>query len=198
LTYPDWNKPFILTTDASNEAIGAILSQGIISKDKPLTFVSRTLNKAETRYSTTEKELLAIVWATKHFRQYLYGRKFKIVTDHKPLIWLMNVKDPNSRLMRWRLKLEEFDYETVYKSGKTNTNADVLSRISINAIDSYLFDEEIQTILTDLTKAKFNVKITFNKDSIPGWKNIDPKSVSLESLQALISPILKDETADKS
>jgi len=196
LAYPDWNKPFILTTDASNEAIGAILSQGIIGRDKPLAFASRTLNKAETRYSTTEKELLAIVWATKHFRQYLYGRKFKIVTDHKPLIWLMNVKDPNSRLMRWRLKLEEFDYETVYKSGKTNTNADALSRISINAIDSYMSDEEIQTILTDLIKTKFDIKIAFNKDPIPGWKNIDPKSVSLEDLQALISPILEDKAAD--
>jgi len=96
--------------------------------------------------------------------------------------------------MRWRLKLEEFDYETIYKSGKTNTNADVLSRISINAIDSYLSDEEIQTILTNLTKAKFDVKIAFNKDPIPGWKNIDPKSVSLESLQILILSILEDET----
>jgi len=130
LAYSDWNKPFILTTDVSNEAIDSILSQGI-SKDKPLAFASRTLNKTETRYSTTEKKLLVIVWATKHFRQYLYGRKFKIVTDHKPLIWLMNVKDPNSRLMRWRLKLEEFDYETIYKSGKTNINADALSRIYI-------------------------------------------------------------------
>jgi len=139
--------------------------------------------------------LLAIVWATKHFRQYLYGRKFKIVTDHKSLIWLINVKDPNSRLMRWRLKLEEFDYETVCKSGKTNTNADALCRISINAIDSYLSDEEIQTILMDLTKAKFDVKIA-NKNPIPGWKNIKPKSVSLENLQALISPILEDETAN--
>jgi len=139
---------------------------------------------------------LAIVWATKHFRQYLYGRKFKIVTDHKPLIWLMNVKDPNSRLMRWRLKLEELDYETVYKSGKTNTNADALSRISINAIDSYMSDEKIWTILADLTKAKFDIKIAFNKDPIPGWKNIDPKYVSLESLQALISPILENKTAD--
>jgi len=109
LAYSDWNKPFILTIDASNEAIDAILSQGI-SKDKPLAFASRTLNKAETRYSTTEKKLLVIVWATKHFRQYVYGRKFKIVIDHKPLIWLINVKNPNSRLMRWRLKFEEFDY----------------------------------------------------------------------------------------
>ena len=62
LSYPDWNKPFVLTTDASNEAIGAILSQGTIGKDKPLVFVSRTVNKTETRYSTTEKKLLAIIW----------------------------------------------------------------------------------------------------------------------------------------
>lgn len=196
LSYPDWNRPFVLTTDASNEAIGAILSQGTIGKDKPLAFASRTLNKAETRYSTTEKELLAIVWATKHFRQYLYGRRFKIVTDHKPLVWLMNVKDPNSRLMRWRLKLEEFDYEIVYKSGKTNTNADALSRISVNAIDSYMSDEEIQRIFSDLTKENFNIRIAFNKDPIPGWKNIDPKSISPENLRTLILPILQDINAD--
>jgi len=81
-----------------------------IDKNKPLAFASRNFHKAETRFSNIEKELLAIIWATKHFRQYFYGRKFKIVTNHKPLIWLMNAKDPNSRLMRWRLKLEEFDY----------------------------------------------------------------------------------------
>ncbi|XP_036142141.1 uncharacterized protein LOC118645372 [Monomorium pharaonis] len=196
LSYPDWNRPFVLTTDAFNEAIGAILSQGTIGKDKPLAFASRTLNKAETRYSTTEKELLAIVWATKHFRQYLYGKKFTIVTHHKPLVWLMNVKDPNSRLMRWRLKLEEFDYEIVYKPGKTNTNADGLSRIPVNAIDSYLSDEDIEHILSDIIKEKREIKIAFNKDPVPGWLNIDPKSVSLENLLTLISPIIEDTNAD--
>ncbi|XP_036149749.1 uncharacterized protein LOC118647910 [Monomorium pharaonis] len=196
LSYPDWNRPFVLTTDASNEAIGAILSQGTIGKDKPLAFAFRTLNKAETRYSTTEKELLAIVWATKHFRQYLYGKKFTIVTDHKPLVWLMNVKDPNSRLMRWRLKLEEFDYKIVYKPGKTNTNADGLSRIPVNAIDSYLSDEDIEHILSDIIKEKREIKIAFNKDPVPGWLNIDPKSVSLENLLTLISPIIEDTNAD--
>lgn len=195
LSYPDWNRPFVLTTDASNEAIGAILSQGTIGKDKPLAFASRTLNKAETRYSTTEKELLAIVWATKHFRQYLYGRKFTIVTDHKPLIWLMNVKDPNSRLMRWRLKLEEFDYEVIYKSGKTNTNADALSRIPVNAIDSYISDEEISKMLSEITKVKKEIKIAFSKDPVPDWTNIDPNSVSTINLRNMILPILQDTNA---
>ncbi|CAK1589169.1 unnamed protein product [Parnassius mnemosyne] len=87
LQYPDFNKEFILTTDASNVAIGAILSQGPIGSDKPVCYASRTLNESEVNYSTIEKELLSIVWATKYFRPYLFGRTFKILTDHKPLQW---------------------------------------------------------------------------------------------------------------
>lgn len=128
LQYPDFSKEFVLTTDASIHAIGAILSQGEVGKDLPIAYASRTLNKAESNYSTIERELLAIVWAVKHFRPYLFGRKFKIVTDHKPLTWLFSIKDPGSRLVRWRLKLEEYDYEIIYKAGKINTNADALSR----------------------------------------------------------------------
>lgn len=138
LQYPDFNKEFLLTTDASIHAVGAVLSQGEIGKDLPIAYASRTLNKAETNYSTIERELLAIVWAVKHFRPYLFGRKFKIITDHKPLTWLFNIKDPGSRLVRWRLKLEEYDYEIVYKAGKNNTNADALSRppvLNTNIVD---------------------------------------------------------------
>lgn len=131
LQYPDFSKPFTLTTDASGKAIGAILSQQQQAKDLPIAYASRVLNKAEINYSTTEKELLAIVWATQHFRPYLYGTKFTIVTDHKPLTWLFNVKDPGSRLIRWRLKLEEYDYVIRYKEGKTNQNADALSRMYV-------------------------------------------------------------------
>lgn len=136
LQYPDFSKEFVLTTDASLHAIGAILSQGEIGKDLPIAYASRTLNKAESNYSTIERELLAIVWAVKHFRPYLFGRKFKIVTDHKPLTWLFSIKDPGSRLVRWRLKLEEYEYEIVYKAGKINTNADALSRPPILNIGS--------------------------------------------------------------
>lgn len=136
LQYPDFEKQFILTTDASNFAIGAVLSQGNVPHDKPVAYASRTLNDSETKYSTIEKELLAIVWACKYFRPYLFGRKFQIYTDHRPLIWLFNLKEPNSKLVRWRLKLEEYDYEIVYKKGKQNQNADALSRIQINALES--------------------------------------------------------------
>lgn len=135
LQYPDFEKEFILTTDASNYAIGAVLSQGTIGSDKPIAYASRTLNSSEINYSTIEKELLAIVYFTKYFRPYLFGRKFKIVTDHKPLQWVMNLKEPNARLTRWRLKLSEYNFTTVYKQGKQNTNADALSRIEINNED---------------------------------------------------------------
>lgn len=129
LQYPDFEKEFVLTTDASNHAIGAVLSQGPIGSDKPIAYASRTLNEHEINYSTIEKELLAIVFGTKYFRPYIFGRKFTIVTDHRPLQWLFSLKEPNSKLVRWRLKLEEFDYKIIFKVGRLNSNADALSRI---------------------------------------------------------------------
>lgn len=128
LRYPKFDERFILTTDSSNYAIGAILSQGEVGKDLPVSYASRTLNKSECNYSTIEKELLAIVWATNHFRPYLYGRKFLILTDARSLCWLFKCRDASSRLVRWRLKLEEFDYEIQYKPGRVNSNVDALSR----------------------------------------------------------------------
>ncbi|XP_026830969.1 uncharacterized protein LOC113563505, partial [Ooceraea biroi] len=128
LQYPDFTQPFILTTDASGYAIGGVLSQGKIGKDLPVAYVSRILNRAEQNYSTIEKECLAMVYCTNHFRPYLYGRKFTIVTDHKPLVWLHSIKDPSSRLWKWRTKLAEFDYDIQYKKGSLNNNADALSR----------------------------------------------------------------------
>lgn len=138
LQFPDFDKPFVLTTDASNFAIGAVLSQGPIGSDKPVAYASRTLSDTESRYSTIEKELLAVIWAVKHFRPYLYGKKFIIYTDHRPLAWLYSLKEPNSKLTRWRLRLEEYDFEIKYKKGQQNTNADALSRIRINAVDDDL------------------------------------------------------------
>lgn len=130
LQYPDFTRTFNLTCDASNYAIGCVLSQGPIGTDPPIAYASRTLNRAELNYNTTEKELCAIVWGVKQFRPYLFGQKFNIVTDHQALNWLFNIKDPGSRLTRWRLKLAEYEYEIHFKPGASNTNADALSRIN--------------------------------------------------------------------
>lgn len=158
LQYPDFNKPFILTTDASNFALGAVLSQGTLGAEKPVAYASRTLNECEIRYSTIEKELLAIVYAVRYFRPYLYGKKFTIITDHKPLQWLYSIEKPNSKLTRWRLELGEYDFEIVYKKGKQNTNADALSRIKINMIDDEKSlssaDESFKAAVIDISDAE--------------------------------------------
>lgn len=177
LQYPHFSKVFILTTDASNFAISGILSQGDIGKDLPISYSSRTLNKSEINYSTTEKELLAIVWSTNHFRPYLYGRKFIVITDHRPLTWLFNCKDPSSRLVRWKLKLQEYDFEIRYKPGKINCNADALSRNSILLVEnqSGTYDEFIKyhyksnkvpeiEILKENIFAKFPNAFFYSKD----------------------------------
>lgn len=127
LAYPDFEIPFILTTDASNYALGAVLSQIQNNTEKPIAFGSRTLSNTEENYSTTEKEALAIMWAVEKYRPYLFGNKFVLVTDHKPVTFIKSsVK--NSKILRWRLELENFDYEVKYKEGKANVVADALSR----------------------------------------------------------------------
>jgi len=150
LQYPDFTRPFVLTTDASNDAIGAVLSQGPVGKDLPIAYASRTLINAEKNCPTIEKELLAIAWSCKYFRQYLYGRKFTIVTDHLPLTWIFSVKDPSSRLLRWRLKLEEYEYEVKYKKGSSNTNVDALSRIHVT--EDFTDRQDVKTEPTEEEK----------------------------------------------
>ena len=129
LIYPDFSQPFYVTTDASEYALGAILSQGpSIGEDRPIAYASRSLNEHEINYSVVEKELLGIIYAVQHFRPYLYGHPFTLITDHRALIYINKTDDPTSKLVRWRIKLNEYDYNIVYKKGCVNTNADALSR----------------------------------------------------------------------
>ena len=104
LAYLDFSKSFILTTDAPNYTLGAVLSQLFDCKYYPIAFVFRTLNHAEVNYSTTEKEALAIIWAIEKFKPYLFGHKFTLVTEHKPLIFIkQNITDiiDEQRKQKW-------------------------------------------------------------------------------------------------
>ena len=136
LQYPDFEKEFIVTTDASDVALGAVLSQNTNGSDLPVAYASRTLNDSERRLATIEKELLAILFALKTFRPYVYGRRFTLYTDHRPLQWLFGIKDCSSKLFRWRMKLADYDFVIKYKPGSTNHVADALSRIELNNNDS--------------------------------------------------------------
>lgn len=147
LAYPDFDKPFILTTDASNIAIGAVLSQLEEGKERPIAYLSRTLSKAEENYSATAKELLAIYFAAKRFRPYLYGRPFTIYTDHEPLTKELKLTDATGRVTRQRLYLEQYDFKIIYKKGKQNVVADGLSRIppaevNLHELSNECFDND--------------------------------------------------------
>lgn len=147
LEYPDFSETnqFVLQTDASGIAIGAVLCN---SNMKPIAYASRPLNKAERNYPTIQKELVAIVWAIKYFRPYLYGKHFTILTDHKPLIYLFGMRDPSSRLVKFRLILEEYSFDIKYIKGQENVIADALSRIVITSDELKSMNEQIACVMT--------------------------------------------------
>ena len=119
----------MLQTDASDRGIGVVLSQmDEDGHDYPVAYFSRKLLPREERYSTVEKKSLAIKLGVQAFRVYLLGRKFTIQTDHRALVWLDRLKDKNSRLTRWSLALQPFQFSVCHRAGREHGNADALSR----------------------------------------------------------------------
>ena len=119
---------FILDTDASDVGIGAVLTQVQNGTEKVISYASRSLSKAERRYCTTRKELLAIVFFTEYFRHYLLGRSFEVRTDHSALRWIFTFKNPEGQMARWLEMLMRFDFKVTHRPGKLHGNADALSR----------------------------------------------------------------------
>lgn len=122
-------KPYVLRTDASDYALGAVLLQGEGVDERPIEFASRLLSSAERNYSCIEREALAVVWSTtEKFRIYLEGSTVTIATDHQPLEWLFSIKSPSGRLARWAMRIQGLNMKIVYTPGKMNVVADTLSR----------------------------------------------------------------------
>ena len=138
---PDWSFPFELMCDASDYVIGAVLGQKREKIFQVIYYASRTLNDALLNYATTEKELLAIVFAFDKFRPYLIGNKVVVHTDHSAIKYLMTKKDAKPRLIRWVLLLQEFDVEIKDKKGTENLVADHLSRLEGTRDDVPVNDE---------------------------------------------------------
>ncbi|CAM8940358.1 unnamed protein product [Rhodiola kirilowii] len=126
---PDWGQLFEIMCDASDYAVGVVLGQRVYKKPVVIYYASRTLDAAQRNYSTTEKELLAVVFALEKFRSFLLGTKVVVFSDHAAIRYLMTKKEAKPRLIRWILLVQEFDVEIKDKKGIENTVADHLSRI---------------------------------------------------------------------
>ncbi|KAH9722992.1 hypothetical protein KPL70_006933 [Citrus sinensis] len=135
---PNWDLPFEIMCDASDYAVGAVLGQRLDRVPYVIYYASMTLNDAQLNYSTTEKEMLAVVFALDKFRSYLIGCKVIIFTDHAALKYLFTKKDAKARLIRWVLLLQEFDIEFRDKKGSENVVADHLSRLDLKFIPESL------------------------------------------------------------
>lgn len=129
LNFPNTYGQFVLDTDVSMTGLGAVLSQIQDGEERVIAYASKTLNRAQQNYCTTKRELLAVVFFINHFRHYLWGRHFVVRTDHAPLKWLQNFKDPQGILARGLSILDTYDFETQYRLGIKHTNADALSRL---------------------------------------------------------------------
>ncbi|GJY59738.1 reverse transcriptase domain-containing protein [Tanacetum coccineum] len=140
---PQLDQPFELMCDASDYAIGAVLGQRIEKHFRPIHYASKTMTEAESNYTTTEKEMLAVVYAFEKFRSYLIMNKSIVYTDHSALKYLFAKKDAKARLLRWVLLLQEFDFKVIDTKGAENYAADHLSRLE-NPYENVFDPKEIK------------------------------------------------------
>jgi len=162
LAYPDFNKEFILYTDASFDSIGAVLSQkDNDGHERVIAYGSHSMSKHEVGYCITRKELLAIYYFTQHFKHYLYGERFTLRTDHKALTFMMTTKKPiTPQFQTWINFLSSLDMDIQYRKGIHHNNADFLSRINCeNCVQCQMKHEDAKRgklktkILTLMTKS---------------------------------------------
>ena len=163
LRFPDWANLFWIECDASSVGIGAVISQLEIGDGemirRPISFASRALNRAERNYSVTDREGLALVWAVKTFKPYVFGMPFKVITNHSALKVLLDKKNLEGRMMQWAEFLMGYDCEIIFQPGKENIVADYLSRELLVA--------EVGPVIEIVEAAKRNV-IWVPKEKRPG------------------------------
>jgi len=167
LALPQSEGTYILDTDASDFGLGAILSQEQDGVEHVIAYASRTLNEAERRYETTRKELLAVVYGLKQYKQYLLGRHIVIRTDHAALSWLRKTAEPMPQLARWLTLIEQYDYEVVHRPGVKHSNADGLSRrpvISKDEPDEVSKSEQNAVRLVTAEQENFSPFLSLNHE----------------------------------
>ena len=164
LQYPDFSQMFYLETDASNTRVAAVLMQLREGKRALISAASRILSAAEKNYGVVEREALAVVYGIQYFRSYLFGKTFLVITDHQCLKYLQSFKNPNSRIVRWLLALQDFSFEIVYRSGKENAVADALSRLE-NTENAQVLSIQSELTQFDPSQVFENIRLHQMSDS---------------------------------
>ncbi|KAH8357521.1 hypothetical protein KR084_012071, partial [Drosophila pseudotakahashii] len=183
-----WSSPVVLVQkpgkvrlclDSRKSGVGGVLVQKTDQGDEyPIAFVSKKLNKAQRNYSVTEQECLAAIVCIKRFRPYIEGHEFTVITDHASLKWLMSQTDLHSRLARWALKLQGFNFKIEHRSGKMNVVPDALSRVNEAEVAAV---EARHGLLIDLQAPEFKSakyleivdKVKANQNKLPDLKVVD-------------------------
>jgi hypothetical protein len=207
LAVPSDEASYVLDTDASDFAIGAVLSDIKDGAERVIAYASRKLSKQEINYCVTRRELLAVVFFVKHFRHYLLGRKFTIRTDHAALQWLRRIPSPVGQQARWLEQLEEFDFDVIHRAGRQHTNADALSRIPCDrprCCPQHVNEEEEPTGVVSMVTEESDydcwsrestvreqtsdpdlipiIHLLENRASQPSWDQISPFSETTKTL----------------
>ncbi|KAK1694524.1 hypothetical protein QYE76_011221 [Lolium multiflorum] len=175
---PDWNLPFEIMCDASDFAVGAVLGQRVDKNLNVIHYASKTLDAAQRNYATTEKELLAVVFACDKFRPYIVDSKVTIHTDHAAIRYLMTKKDAKPRLIRWVLLLQEFDLHIIDRKGADNPVADNLSRLENIAYDPAVndsFPNEQLAVIKVSSRESPCTMVSNNKDKGPWGEEMDER-----------------------
>lgn len=169
LTYPDFNKEFILTTDASDLGCGAKLAQVKDGIEMPIAFASKAFKNADLKRPPIEKEMLAIYFGITHFRPYLYGKKFLVKTDHKPLVHLCTMKNPTSKVLRMRFELFDYDFDVQYVPGPENVEADALSRINFKELQ----DKKVFAVTRSMLRNRTDTNTSHATSTTPQTGSIE-------------------------
>lgn len=206
LAYPQLGKTFILDTDASDFATGAVLSQEQEGEERVIAYMSKSLNAHERSYCVTRKELLAVIVALKKFHTYLYGQKVLLRTDNSAVSWMKNLKLPTGQMARWIQELGLYDITVVHRKGRKHSNADALSRAPCKVCRRYADDPvtikeveeldacddsranipDVQIAVRVVTRSQDQIKHA--PELLHGW---DPETVRNEQKNdSVIGPVL--------
>nr|GEW63672.1 reverse transcriptase domain-containing protein [Tanacetum cinerariifolium] len=172
LIAPNWDQPFELMCDASDFAVGAVLGQRIKKHFRPIHYASKMMTEVESNYTTTKKEMLAVVYAFEKFRSYLIMSKSIVYTDHSALKYLFAKKDAKARLLRWILLLQEFDFKVVDTKGAKNYAANHLSRLE-NPYETVLDPKKINEFFPLETISKLSHHDQMTRRCIAGQEAVD-------------------------